>query len=268
MIGPEAARHRAHAGERLVERNGGRRRDAEQGGRLGGDVGALCRQVVGEVQDAGRPGRTFLAHGGEHGARNIVAMDAPEGVARLDHPSGAALAQIVQHRTTRPVDARQPENIDRAGSCEPGPGGLGCHPTTAPLRVGGHRRRLVDPAAVAVAVDPRRREIADPAQLRRLRDGTSIGAQHRIAVLVRRHAGKQVRRFPQVRASVREAQDIRPPIGRATRADHREATGARHRRDRLRAVAQAEDQQMRDTHGGPSCCTMPVVWRRGFHGIQ
>ena len=120
-------------------------------------------------------------------------MDAIEDLARLDDPPGGAVAQSDERILAGAIDAGEPQDMQvLAGAGGEGlPSLLGGEPFAAALIDRARLRRLVDPAAGMVAVDPDRREIDDALELRRPRDRLREMAQHRIAGRIGRDRHEQ-----------------------------------------------------------------------------
>ncbi len=116
-------------------------------------------------------------------------MDAVEDLARLDDPTRLALSQLHQLIATRTVNSRETEDLhgNAMHRTEIQPLPLHDKPVTRATIRRRRLRRLVDPRAAMIAINTDRRQITDPAHMRRLRKIIRIGSQHRILLCVRRH---------------------------------------------------------------------------------
>jgi pimeloyl-ACP methyl ester carboxylesterase len=161
VLGPEAPAHGRHRGQRLVERHERRFRRAEQRRGMGGDLGVGGGFVVVQVQDPWA-GQALLAHGGQHGARDVVAVDAAEQMAGLVDPPGAARADVIEDGAAGAVDAGDAEQVDAGLRESAGPGLFGLQPALAAGSGGCGRGVLVHPGTAAVAVDAGGRQHAGP----------------------------------------------------------------------------------------------------------
>ena len=132
-------------------------------------------------------------------------MDAREQLARLDDPPCRAVLEVGEGVAAGAVDAGKAEDVDRQAGCQPGR--LGAGPAIGAGQGRLDRRRLVDPAALPVAIDRRGAQIADPAQRRA--DPSRAG----------RAPGRRPRQ-----ARSRSARASRPPAPRAAGAG-RDRTG-------------------------------------------
>ncbi len=146
-----------------------RRRDAEQAGGLRHDVGALGRFVVGEVEHAHArprvPARIAASTARAMSSRWMRPKAWPGLMIRRAVPR----PQIVEHRTARPVNAGEPEQVDARSDRRTADQACFAHLAGAVLRSAARarvRRVLVHPAAAAIAVDAGGGQIADPAQRR------------------------------------------------------------------------------------------------------
>jgi len=169
VLGIESAGRRREAG--LVERLERRRRLAEQPAGLLDHRILAARMVVGDVVGAGR-----RVEAGDHGAHDVVDMDAAEHLLRQVDAMDAALGHPLQRRSTRAVDSGQAEDAGAPGQ-----------PLRVRRRAGGtaaaERRALVHPGALRVAIDAGGGEIAEPMPVIEQR---AVARQHRI-LLARRH---------------------------------------------------------------------------------
>ena len=120
-----------------------------------------------------RPGGALLPHRRGDGAADVVAMDAAELVARFDHPPRRAGTQIVERGSARAINAGESDDIDRASLGKADHALFGVEATLASRLRGRRRGVLIDPVAVAIAVNGGAGQIADPAQARRGGDGRS-----------------------------------------------------------------------------------------------
>ena len=100
---------------------------------------------------------------------DILHMDAAEYLARFDDPARGAGADLGEGAASGAVDAREAEDVERQACCcrEGLPGGFGLDAELASAGGGGERGGFVDPAAIAIAIDPCCGEIADPLELGR-----------------------------------------------------------------------------------------------------
>src|SRR3546814_808765 len=123
-------------------------------------------------------------------------MDAAENLARLDDALRRAAADGVELTTAGTIDARQPEDMHRqvaiAPEREPGGFGFGAAPAAVMARI--DRAALVNPAAAMVAIDTGGREIAEPFQMRQLRQIGPVPAQNRIGLIVGGYRNQHMRR--------------------------------------------------------------------------
>ena len=140
----------------------------------------------------------------QHGAGDILDMDAREDLARLVDAARGAGLHLVDGAAAGPVDAGQAEDVDGRARLHAHrlPGALGRQALDAARLAGLGGCLLVDPAAAVIAVDAGGREIAQPARVaqharRGLERGIACGAGGDGAEHVRRLAerrGRQGRR--------------------------------------------------------------------------
>ena len=146
--------------------------------RLGG------RGVV--VADVIDPTRTRRVDRGQQHLRDIGGMDAREDLAGLDDASRRARAQLGKGTASGTVNARQSK--DMQGQAVFGsqflPRPFGGHAVAPAPGRGGQSRPLIHPAAIAVAIDAGRGQIAQPARAGAGEIGGECG-QHRVAALIR-----------------------------------------------------------------------------------
>jgi hypothetical protein len=132
-------------------------------------------------------------------------MDAAEHLVAQVDPVDPALANPVDRRSSRTIDSGQPEyprlGVERL-PCQIGGGA----PASAPAA---DRRALVDPGAAGVAIDPGRRQIADPACIA-LREHRRMADEHRIVFAGGRHRGKNMGRGGNVAGNRHFVIDRRP----------------------------------------------------------
>ena len=131
-----------------------------------------------------------------------------------------------------------------------------CDPRLGPRAVGLGRGRLIDPAALLVAIDPDGREIADPFERGELRDLLAVMLEHRIAFRPRRDRMQQMRRAVQhlgkraVSGLAGVLGDLVAALGKMTDLAHvargsgdLPALGGKPLRQGLRREAEAEAEQ-------------------------
>src|SRR6185295_7760186 len=96
------------------------------------------------------------AHAGAYRFGDIIDMDAVEHLSRLDDAMRGALAQPVDGATAWAVYSRETKDTraDPQAIAQRKPLRFGRDAPAPPRRCGLRRRRLVDPGALAVAVDP------------------------------------------------------------------------------------------------------------------
>ena len=155
VVAVEGSRHRREVGGlvRLL----GRRRHAHQLGGVGHHVLRRRRLVVADVVDGARP--RPRDRGLEHG-RDVLDVDPREQLARLDDPPRRAVLQVDERVAARAVDPGEAEDVDRQARGQPS--GLRAGAAVGAREGRLDRRLLVDPAALPVAVDRRRAEVARP----------------------------------------------------------------------------------------------------------
>ena len=122
-------------------------------------------------------------------------MDAVEDLPRLDDAAGRSGADAVDCAASGPVDAGEPEDLDRVtgppAEIEPG-----CLSVDARLRATVHRRErrlLGDACALPVAVDADGREVTDPQRRRPASEIGAVMAQHGVAGAIGRYGHDDVR---------------------------------------------------------------------------
>ena len=174
-------------------------------------------------------------------------MDTAEDLPRFEDPPRRAVAHLFKRPAPRPIDARQPKDMQRQPQRRPFR--LGPHPRRTPRRRRGQRRGFIDPVAVVVPVNRRGGQIARPMQPG-LGDLRPQVAQDRITLRVRRNAGQKMRRLPQRVADIpRPDQRLDPGcrqprrlVRAARRADHPPALRDQPPRQRLRRIAVTNGQ--------------------------
>ena len=147
-----------------------------------------------------------------------------------------------------------------------------CQPPPAAVRCRRGDGILIDPTAAAIAIDAGRREIADPAQIRRPGDGIAMERQHRIARLVRRRGAQNMRRLRHAAAA---SANPMPAPARARGAHDSEAAAAAARATADADIAQPEHQQANVTHSGDAARghvtalrnTMKSASLQSYHGV-
>ena len=148
----------------------------------------------------------------------------------------AAAGDPVERRPAWPIDAGQAKHMRPRG--QPRSIRLGARAAAARAGWGA----LIDPRASCIAVNAGRGEITAPC--RSARQERAIGEKHRVAVLGWRHRGQDMRRrcnFRRNRARIVEPDRSVAPVAR--RADDVPGLTAQPLRQRLRGIAQPEDQQ-------------------------
>src|SRR6185437_5360026 len=234
VVGPEALRHRRQ--RRRVERFQRRRRDAEEPCGMGDYIGGRGRLVVADIVGGARAG--LFDRGAQH-CREVVDMDAREHLPRPIEAAGGAGAQRVEGTAARPVDAGEAEDMGALAA----PALLGQRTPGATCAAWPQPGGLVDPGAVAVAVDPCRREIADP-----FGAGAILG---RTARLVGRDRHQDVGR-------------ARPCLGGQLLLLGRagDLPAVQGSDERLGAVAEAEAEQLWHQAGARAVSSSdPAIWR-------
>src|SRR5579883_32964 len=191
-------------------------------------------------------------------------MDAREDVVGLLDALGAALAHGVERAAAGAVDAGEAEDVEGyvVAAIEIEPAGFGRDAAAAAFAGGAEFRRLIDPAAVAIAIDAGGREIAGPAQVREPGDVGGVFGEDGIACFIGRDRGEEMRRarkrFPQDGPSALEAMHREPLRGKAragrvvaARAGNAPALSGKRTRQESGAVAKAEAEERRDVgrHG-------------------
>jgi len=121
-------------------------------------------------------------------------MGAAEHLARLDDALGRAGSHRIDGRAAGPVDAGKAEDGHRrailCGQAQPAAFGLGAAHGSWDVGVDG--RVLVHPAAVAIAIDAGRRQVADPGEVGQRLQVLAVVAQHRVALVVGRRRDQDV----------------------------------------------------------------------------
>ena len=186
-----------------------------------------------------------MLQGGEHGAGNVVAMDAAEGVAGFGDAAGGAGAQIVERGAAGAVNAGEAEQIHREAVTQGRPLLFRRHPALAARAGRGDLRGFIDPGAGAVAIDAGGGQVAGPAQIGRGADLGVMGGEHRVPRSIRCGGGDEMGDAGQ--GGAREGDDFDPghggtPAGGAAGAHHAPAGGDGGAGDGEAAIAQAEDQ--------------------------
>src|SRR6185437_118498 len=156
---------------------------------------------------------------------NVLDVDAREDLPRLVDALGAALAHGLDRVAARPIDAGKAEDMH---------GKAVAAMKIEPCRLGGDALAtartgraqciaFIDPIAAAIAIDARRREIADPAQPRQRSQIRAMGRKDGIAALAGGHGREEMRRL---------AEHL---PGRGERRLRGEAIGSKARRPKLGA---------------------------------
>src|SRR5207245_6803442 len=103
---------------------------------------------------------------GDQHARQIIDMDAGEDLSRLRDALRGTGAQCVERAASRPVDAGEAEDVDRHAAVAPQiePGGFDRHPPPAARPAWAQLACLIDPAALAAAINSGAGQISEPAE--------------------------------------------------------------------------------------------------------
>src|SRR5437868_2813102 len=116
-------------------------------------------------------------------------MDAAEELSRPDDAPRPTGAERIERAAARAIDAGQAEHMHRQPmrSMKLEPSCLRLDPAPAAQSARVRRGSLVDPVAAAIAIDPGRGKIADPAEPPELGKRVAKAVDDRIAQIIRRH---------------------------------------------------------------------------------
>lgn len=191
VLGIEAPRHIGKA--RFLEGDGIGWHHAEQAGGFANDIAGRRRLVIADIIDRAR---SRPCNGGTKDVGDILDMDAAEDLSLAGDDPRPAGAQRIEGAPARPVDAGEPKDMQGQPSPLPErpPALLGREPATSPLRCRRGRCRLIDEGAAMIAIDPGRREIAEPGDIGSCRQRLPMRAQNGIALRIGRYREKDMAR--------------------------------------------------------------------------
>src|SRR5215471_5504214 len=123
-------------------------------------------------------------------------MNAREDLSSLGDAPGGSLFQRLERIAPRTIDPGEAKDLHRqsgaAMKIEPTGFGEGAAAATLAARRDG--RFLIDPSAVAIAIDIRRREVTDPAQAGERDQIRAVTIENRASCLIRRNRDENMRR--------------------------------------------------------------------------
>ena len=147
--------------------------------------------VIADIVDGTGP---RLANRGDQHPRQILDMDARKDVTRLVDAFCRAGTQRIERAAAGAVNPGEAEDVDRhaavAPQLEPT---LFCGDAPAAALAGRQQLSgLVNPAAAAIAIDPGRRQIAEPAQPRHRSNVIAVSVEHRVADRIGGHRDEKM----------------------------------------------------------------------------
>ncbi len=149
---------------------------------MGQDLGAARRVAVGDVEHPTRGRGPTLEFGIEdgrlEGGCGVIDVDPVEDLPGFDDPTGPTRAHTLEGAAARAVDTRESKYV--GATLEPSV--LGADSAQGPWAVGAAGPGLVDPGSPVVAVDPRGRQVACPAQAGERVDLSAAALEHEVAV--------------------------------------------------------------------------------------
>src|SRR6516162_1703268 len=254
----KAACHRREPGG--LERHERRRLHPEKFGGIGDDRLGRCRIIVANVVDGTGP---RPLHRGDQHARQILDVDAREDLTRLVDAFCGAGTQRIERAAARTVDGGEPKDVDRRAAVAPKLEPALLCGEAAPAALTGRQQSggFVDPTAAAIAIDPGRRQIAEPGKPGQCRNITAVQGEHRVACGIGWNRDEEMGN-PVQRGRIDRPLAIEQDGGEAGLAQKSlsfgTAAGAGHhppQRDKLtaerqRAVTRAEAEEMRPAHDG------------------